>query len=58
VIRQFLPAGERDLGLGSNDRRNQSCDVQELLPMELAERFSNPDFLARIDRLLKNLEGL
>jgi len=25
--------------------------------MELAERFSNPDFLARIDRLLKGLEG-
>jgi hypothetical protein len=24
--------------------------------MELAERFSNPDFLARIDRLLKELE--
>jgi hypothetical protein len=24
--------------------------------MELAERFSNPDFLARIDRLLTELE--
>jgi hypothetical protein len=26
--------------------------------MELAERFSNQDFLARIDRLLKALEDL
>ncbi len=26
--------------------------------MELAERFSNPDFLAKINRLLKGLEDL
>jgi len=30
----------------------------KLQAMELAERFSNPDFLARIDRLLKALEDL
>ena len=35
-----------------------SCDMQGVLPMELAERFSNPDFLARVDRLLKGLEDL
>jgi hypothetical protein len=32
--------------------------VQGISAMELAERFSNPDFLARIDRLLKGLEVL
>jgi hypothetical protein len=34
----------------------RSSDMQGLPPMELAERFSNPDFLAKIDRLLEKLE--
>ena len=34
------------------------ADRQATKGMELAERFSNPDFLVRIDRLLKGLADL
>lgn len=32
--------------------------LQGLLTVELGGRLSNPDFLARLDRLLKGLKGL